>query len=76
MNINLTIDNKDYKKLETLAKSSRKTAKEFISDIIHNISSKPDKIEDDPLYKMGINAFDGDVPSDLSINHDHYLYNS
>ena len=74
MTIQLTLKDKEYKKLEKISKTSGKSIDKVIVELIDNATPKKRRIKDDPMYKM--EGYDVEVPADFSINHDHYLYNS
>ncbi len=76
MDINLTLQNKEYEKLESLAKVTGKPVKKLISDLIHDSlkSSRLARLMNDPLYN--IKNLDSNAPSDLSKNIDKYIYNN
>jgi len=78
MTINLTLNEKEFKKLEKISKTSGKTIDKVVSELIDNATqnTRKKRVHNDPMYKMGMEAYDVDVPSDFSKNHDHYLYNS
>jgi hypothetical protein len=76
MMINLTLRDREYKKLEKISRTSGKSIDKVIVELIDKApnKSKKDRIKDDPMYKM--EGYDVDVPADFSLNHDRYLYNS
>jgi hypothetical protein len=77
MNINLTLNDTEYKKLETISTSSGKSFDEIIKEMLMHDNpnaSRMERLKKDPLYN--IKPSDADVPSDYSLNIDKYLYNS
>jgi hypothetical protein len=74
MTINLTVNDKEYKKLEDISKSSGKPIESLLSDMIRLYSNRKKKqtVPQDPFYT--IDGFDGKGPTDASINHDAYIY--
>ena len=71
----LTINDKEYKILEDLAKTRGKPLQDILSEIIKTYSSRSSKKsirQNDPFFN--IKGFDGDAPADLAANHDFYLY--
>lgn len=77
MNVNLNLNEKEYKKLEAIANKSGKSLNEIIKDILlqyNQNASRMERLKKDPLYN--IKPSDADIPSDYSLNIDKYLYNS
>ena len=72
MTINLTVNDKEYKKIENAASLSGKPVQNFLSDIISKYSAEIENIKQDPMYLM--EGYDSDAPDDLASNHDFYLY--
>jgi len=72
MTINLTLNNKDFKKLENIAKNTGKSIQELASNVLHQYSVDIERIKNDPLYQM--EGYDSNAPTDLAANHDYYLY--
>ena len=74
MTVNLTLNDKEFRKIENVAQKNWKSIQDFLSDIVHDYSEELQEydVTKDPLYLF--EGFDCDGPTDLSINHDKYLY--
>jgi hypothetical protein len=68
------LQDSDYERLKRAADRAGKSIQALMYGMILELSENDEEadVTKDPLYSM--EGFDSDAPSDLSIDHDRYLY--
>ena len=73
---NLRLDASLYEQLKRIALERRMSLSALFREMAATVAGRRARIQDDPLWQLGSNAFDAgaDAPSDIAANHDQYLY--